>query len=181
MTFFKANFLKIVWLAFGFAFLVSVYSYYGNKVYFSYHDEAYWIGKSYYFQFLTAGDFRREIWESYAGIDEPMLAMYAYGAWLYPDYLYAKKVDPGLDYTKFLIKRGFYWVDNDLPEYKDYEEKNKESIFELPQSNGSFQDIIDRNGEKSQGTADLILKARSLNYFMLAFAVLYTIYVVFPE
>jgi hypothetical protein len=92
--------LAIITLFFG-------YRHFSKEIPISYYDEEWWIGDSYFYQFYTEGNFNRNIWDSNSSKDQPMLTRYVFGAWLYHEYIEAKKYDKSLDYSKFLTSRGF--------------------------------------------------------------------------
>ncbi len=156
-------------------FLVLVYSYgYFNKLLpVSYWDEVYWVDRSNFFVYFINGDFGNEVWKNYKSFDQPKLAEYAFGAWLYPIYLLNKAKDSKpIDYNQFLIKNGFYFIQEDYDsaplEYK--------SIYNFVKYDGAMigylEDWVAKYGIESRKTVNLILYARILNVFLLSGAVI---------
>lgn len=140
----------------------------------SFWDEILWVGRSYFFEFFMHGDFNNRIWQSGNAYDQPKLAEYAYGAWLYPLYLIDKAKNPKpFDYTRFLIKNGFYEIDeyyNDT--YTTY--KNNFNVIKFDNRMDGFpEEWVAKYGLGSLKPINLIYHARILNIFLLARAVIF--------
>ena len=133
-----------------------------------------WVGQSYLFQFYIQGNFDRKIWETFNSLDQPTLAKFSYGAWLYPSYFSEKKLRGGkFDYTKYLISNGYYFVDADLSEYRLYRESLKQKVPEIKSEDTGFrEDYLKKYGEKINNTLNIIFYARNINFVYLALAVL---------
>ena len=134
----------------------------------SYYDEMIWTGRSYFFDFFIRKDFKNNIWKPPESSDQPKLGEYLYGAWLYKDYLIDRINNPELDYSKFLIKNGLY--NQNLSETSQFQETD----------DGTSNYYLQKYGVESLKTINFIYKARKINVFLLAGAVItgYYIFVV---
>lgn len=136
----------------------------------SFWDEILWVGQSYFIQPYIHGDFQNKIWLSPNSYDQPKLAEYAYGMWLYPLYLkekYQRKEDE-FDYTRFLISKGFYEIDERyMDSYKDYEKMSSPTKFDERDS-GFPQEWVGKYGHSVVKTINIIYYARIMNIFLLA-------------
>ena len=174
-----ANILKNSWLRLliipyiFFFILVFSYSSYSKSIPVSYWDEILWVGRSYFFEFFIHGDFHNRIWQSGEAYDQPKLAEYFYGAWLYPLYLADKAKNPKpYDYTRFLIKNGFYEIDEYYNNtYTRY--KNNSKVIKFDERMVGFpEEWVAKYGLDSLKPINLIYHARILNIFLLAGAVI---------
>ncbi len=162
-----------------FLVLVFCYSAYSKTIPVSFWDEVPWVGKSYFFQFYIHGDFNNRIWQSGESYDQPKLAEYSYGVWLYPLYLSAKQHNgKQFDYTQFLIKNGFYEIDESyMNTYADY--KRYSNVIKFDDRDSGFpEDYVAKYGEESLKPIILIYQARVLNIFLLASAVIFAYFFV---
>jgi hypothetical protein len=155
-------------------FLIFVLGYgsYQKKLPVSYWDEIGWVGRSYFFEFFIHRDFSNRIWKSTEAYDQPKLTEYAYGVWLYPTYLIDKSQTlKSYDYTQFLIKNGFYEIDESyMNTYSNY--KDNFSIIRFDDRMSGFpEEWVAKYGRESLRPIDLIIRARTLNIFILAGAV----------
>lgn len=159
-------------------FFVLVFSYgsYSKTIPISFWDEIRWVGRSYFFEFFIHGNFDNRIWQLRESYDQPKLAEYAYGAWLYPLYLYLKdrSISPQpFGYTRFLINNGFYEIDEKyMDTYADYKNNSKVIRFDYRMS-GFPEEWVAKYGESSLKSVNLIYRARILNTFLLAGAVIF--------
>lgn len=159
-----ASFLIIITLFFS-------YRYFSKNLAISYYDEEEWVGGSYFFQFYINGNFDKNIWDTVSSKDQPMLTKFLFGAWLYPKYLNAKRNDNNLDYSKFLISRGFNFVDG-LRSYAFYVKSLGNEFVTLQTGDAGFSnDLIRKYGNGIQKNIDLILYVRILNTMLLTAAV----------
>lgn len=145
----------------------------------SYWDEFLWVGRSYFLQFYVNGDFQNRIWQSLDSYDQPQLANYAYGVWLYPLYLSQRSAnDAAFDYTRFLIKNGLYQIDERyMDTYADYK-KQLHVIAYNGSDTGFPQDFVARHGTDSLKPINLVYNARTMNIFLLAGATLFAYFFV---
>lgn len=154
--------------------LIFSYGTYTKTIPVSFFDEVLWVGRSYFFQFYIHGDFKNRIWQSFTSYDQPKLAEYAFGAWLYPRYLNEISKNPKpFDYTRFLIKNGFYFIDeNYMDTYADYKETSNIVKFDHRDS-GFPAEYVAKYGTDSLKPINLINYARILNIFLLAGAAIF--------
>jgi hypothetical protein len=175
---FKSTWLKLLIVPYIlFTVLIFNYSSYLKTIPISFFDEMFWVGRSYFFEFYINRDFQNRIWQSYESYDQPKLTEYSYGAWLYPLYLKEKNKNEELfDYTRFLIKNGFYEIDESyMNNYTDY--KRILNIVKLDKENSGFLEVpkeyVARYGTMISKPINLIYHARRLNMFLLAGAVIF--------
>lgn len=160
-------------------FFILVFSYqsYSKNIPVSYWDEIGWVGRSYFFDFFIHKKFDNRIWQSMRSYDQPKLTEYAYGAWLYPLYLKEKNdfLKP-FDYTKFLIKNGFYEIDDRyMNNYVNF--KKEFNIIKFDERMyGSPEEWVKEYGNDALKPIALIYYTRVLNTFFLAGAVLFIYY-----
>ena len=130
--------------------------------------------EAYFFQFYLYGDFHNRIWQSYESYDQPELTEYSYGAWLYPLYIKEKKAQSSsFDYTKFLIKNGFYEIDNYyMNTYASYKTISNVIRFDDTAS-GSPAKFVAQYGSGSLKPINIIYYAREVNVLLLASAVIF--------
>ena len=146
---------------------LSFYLFYLKSIPIRYEDEAYWIGRSYFFELFIKTDFNNPLWQSYYSYDQPKLAEYIYGFWLFPKYLIYKREHENIDFGRFLIAHNLYSIKG--KEYAEY--KNNLSQFTEwgPHDyNVSSSELIKKYGEGFKKTVDLIFYARMLNALLLA-------------
>lgn len=160
----------IIFLAFFIA-----YSAYSRSIPVSYWDEVLWVGRSSLFEPFIKGDFKNNIWQTAESYDQPKLAEFAYGAWLYPDYLKTKNtVDDQYKYVEYLVDNGFYMANR----FQD-EKYFKRVIFELDTSmSGTPSEWTIRYGDTAEKLVKTILNARTLNVILLAGAVVFGYFMV---
>src|SRR6185369_15235498 len=91
-----------------FVFLIFFYKNESIRLPFSFFDEELWIREAYFFEFYSPFNFNKEVWKSDESSNQPKLTEYVYGIWLYPKYFTERRGNSSLDYTKFLINKGFY-------------------------------------------------------------------------
>jgi len=156
--------LIIVRLLLGYICLFISNVYIQNHIPFTYFDEPIWISRSYFFDVFVKGDFTNPIWQSFPSYDQPKLAEYAYGAWLYPIYLAQKHANPDIkNYGDFLSFNGI-----SLPEGN--------STFLSPTLNpgdvGYRSELIDKYGSGINSPLNLIQSARLLNAALLPLVVI---------
>lgn len=177
---FKSSWLRLLIIPYIF-FLILIFSYgiYLKTIPVSYWDEFLWVGRSYFFEFYIHEDYKNEIWKTYESYDQPKLAEYVYGAWLYPKYLKEKQQNVNLyDYTQFLIKNGFYEIDETyIKTYTDYK-KNSNFIKYDIDFFGFPEDYLTKYGSNSLKTINLIYHARVLNILILSGAVIFAYFLV---
>lgn len=182
MKYFKSPIFSLLFIPYlVFILLIFGYSLFIKTIPIAYSDEFYWISKSYFFEFYTNDDFKNEIWQmNEASYDEPKLAEYAFGAWLYPRYLYEKTNHGGsyFDYIKYLIKNGFYLTNEPyIDTYADYQDSS--NIIEYDGYENSFpEEYVAKYGIGSLKPINLIYQIRILNIFFLASAVVFAYFVV---
>lgn len=171
----KSTYLQLFIIpSFLFLFFVFSYNTFGKTIPVSYWDEFLWVGRSYFFEFYIHGDFKNRIWQSQEAYDQPKLAEYAYGAWLYPFYLKGKNNNKKpFDYVRFLIKNGFYEIDeNYITYYSAY--KNISHVIRFDESDVGFsKDYLVKYGVNGLKPIHLIYQARLLNLFLLTGAVIF--------
>ncbi|GAB4219473.1 MAG: hypothetical protein Fur009_5810 [Candidatus Microgenomates bacterium] len=178
---FKNSFFQLVTIPLVFL-IILIFSYfnYGKFLPISYWDEFLWVGRSYFFDFFITRDFNDKVWQSYEAYDQPKLAEYVYGAWIYPLYIIEKtKQKQSFSYTQFLIKNGFY---EDNENFKNNYSKLKDNIMLLKideKEDGYVKDWIEKYGNKIIKPLNLIYYARLLNIFLLAGAVILAYYIAF--
>lgn len=157
-------------------FIVLVFSYgsYSRTIPVFFWDEILWVGRSYFFEIFIHRDFNNRIWQSREAYDQPKLAEYSYGAWLYPLYLKEKIVNPEpYDYTRFLIQNGFYEIDeNYMDTYARY--KNNHNVVRFDHRMYGFpEEWVAKYGQDSLKPINLIYYARILSIFLLAGSVIF--------
>lgn len=172
---FKSTQLKLLIVPY-ILFIVLIFNYgsYLRTIPVSYWDEVIWVGRSYFFEFYIHRDFQNKVWQSVESYDQPKLAEYSYGAWLYPLYLKEKKQnEKPFDYTHFLIKNGFYEIDEYyMDTYSDY--KSVSSVIKFDERDAGFpEEYVAKYGTGSLKPIDLIYHARILNIFLLVGAVIF--------
>ncbi len=143
----------------------------------SYFDEELWVRETYFFQFYSPKTFDRSIWNTNESSNQPKLTEFVYGAWIYPKYLRERKENPGIDYTQFLIKNGFYSAY--LPEnYLVYKESLKDNFVTLDYSDSdTLPNLVKKYGVEILRNTDLIIYVRQMNIALLILNVtLVTIY-----
>jgi hypothetical protein len=154
------------------ALLIPSYQFFSSKIPMSDDDEEGWISDSYFTQFYINGDFRPDVWNNTTAMNQPMLAQFAFGLWLYPKYLSQKQVEPNLDYTKFLIEHGFDDVDGGLPEYASFKNSIQGEFTTLRGNGAGFPDeLVAKLGKNILKTTELIQSVRILNSLLLASSV----------
>lgn len=171
----KQSWLKFIIIPYIIFLIFSLsYSYYSKSMPVSFWDEILWVGRSYFFEFFIKGDFSNRIWQSPESYDQPKLAEYLYGAWLYPLYLKDKeKSQKQFDYTTYLIKNGFYEINEDyMKNYTNY--KNNFNVIKFDYRMSGFpNDWVVKYGPDALKPLNLIYKARILNVFLLTCAVIF--------
>jgi len=153
---------------------IYLYSIFSKKIPVSYRDEMMWVGRSYFFDLYIKGDFDNPIWQSRYAYEQPKLAEYVYGAWLYPKYLKEKlqQNDPHFDYIKFLFRNGFYMTHG-------YYQNNYKIIDFDETFIGFHEDYLRKYGTDSINTVNTVYYARIINFFLLALAAVIFYYVVY--
>lgn len=176
----KQSWLKFIIIPYIISLIFKIsYSYYSKNIPFAHWDEIYWVGRSYFFEFFIKRDFNNRIWQSYESYDQPKLGEFFYGAWLYPLYLKEKeKSQKPFDYTTFLIKNGFYEIDEAYTKnYTHY--KNTYKVIRFDHRMFGFPvDWVNRYGPDALKPLNLIYKARILNVFLLTCAVIFAYFFV---
>jgi len=171
-----AVYLVVVGVLFG------IYNNIASKIPISYWDEMIWVGRSYFFDYYIKGDFNDRVWRSYQSYDQPKLAEYMYGAWLYPRYLSdkSKEKDLSFDYTKYLISRGYYMIDESFNgkyiEY--YKQMMSQTVVVEETESGSRDYYYEKYGDRVLKTVDLVLYSRKINivWLILTVIVVYKIF-----
>ena len=166
-------------------FFIFVFSYasFSKEIPISYWDEMLWVGHSYFFDFFIKGDFSNPIWQSEASYDQPKLAEFSFGAWLYPHYFLDKQKsnEADFDYMKFLISRGLYLTDEPYADaYRIYHQlHNSETVNLVKTDNGFPDEYVARYGTNVLKTIHTIYQARIINFVYMALAVVMMFYIVY--
>jgi hypothetical protein len=166
-----------------FVFFLYLYSKVMPTVPITYWDEKLWVGRSYFFDLYIHGDFSNKIWLADESYDQPKLAEFAYGLWLYPSYLRQKRQSvQSLNYIQFLIQNGFYEIDeNYMNVYRDYAHLFATTRLDHNIMEFSKERVVSY-ASTSARTLHLIYQARQLDILLLSFvslsvyfiAILYT-------
>lgn len=174
-----ANILKKPWLWFAvatfvfFTVLVISYNAFSKSLPVSYWDEFLWVGRSYFFELFIERDFDNAAWETCEAYDQPKLAEYAYGAWLYPGYLVEKNYRGYTSYAEYLIKNGFSEMNQTYCDAHPELKNTFSSIKYDPTMSGSPRQCVDEYGKALLKPIGIIFKARAMNIVLLAGAILF--------
>jgi len=141
----------LLWLIFAYGYSLYVY-----KIPVRYWDEFAWVGRSYFFDLFIRADFDNMAWRGYESYDQPKLAEYAYGAWLYPWYLRERGVKSLDSYRQFLAKHHLYGAEAEI------QEKEFNDNYEY------FDYLDDYVAKYRQDALEVIYQARKLNVWLLA-------------
>jgi len=152
-----------------FIFFSSLYSRISKNLPVGYQDEMMWVGRSYFFDYFIKGDFNNPVWQSYYSFEQPKLAEYMYGAWLYPQYLKEKKLkkDANFDYVKFLFSNSFHMIHDYYPK----PEPNYKIIDFDEAFRGFPNDYLKNYGALSLKTLNIIYYSRIINFSLLSLAI----------
>ncbi len=174
-----ANKLKQPWLWFAvipfviFTVLILSYNAFSKSLPVSYWDEFLWVGRSYFFELFIERDFDNVAWEICEAYDQPKLAEYAYGAWLYPGYLVEKNYRGYTSYAEYLIKNGFSEMNQTHCDAHPELKNTFSSIKYDPTMSGSPKQCVDGYGKAILKPIEIVLRARTMNILLLAGAVLF--------
>lgn len=163
----KQNLIKFLFIPL-YIFLVFIlgYQWISSRTPVAYWDEMLWVGRSYFFQYYLQGDFHNPVWQNYESYDQPKLAEYSYGLWLYPMYL-AQKLGPQKpsSYLQFLVQHNLYSVS---PELKKYAPPVLHPVVFDKKDIGFAADYMARHGAESVKAINLIYMSRVLDVVLLA-------------
>jgi hypothetical protein len=155
--------------------LTIIYNFLSKNIPVSYYDEELKVGESYLTQYYISRNLDPVDWVKVSAKDQ-VLPKLIFGLWLYPKYLNERVLDPELDYSKFLIKRGYDIVDA-LPNYKYYKYALSENFVTLPRGETGFPDkLVERYGKNILDNLELIKLIRGLNSILLASSVVVIFY-----
>lgn len=135
----------------------------------SYFDEFLWVGRSYFFEYFIRGDFNNPIWQNQESYDQPKLAEFAYGAWIYPLYIkeYAGSAEGSSGYTWYLIQKGLNLIgDSHMRFLKGHEYSQLDT-----QDSGPPAYYVSKYGMPGKALSSFIYYARVLDIILLVASV----------
>ncbi len=127
-----------------------------------------WIGRSFFFDLFWRRDWHNPLWQTHSSYEQPKIAEYYLGAFLYPKYLAEKPSgNPDYDMAMYLIDNNFYFNTENVTEEK-YLEKEKKSLKWWNTEKLTKDEMLNRYGNKIINTFDIIFRLRRAISLILA-------------
>jgi len=138
------------------------------------YDEAWWIGRSFFFELYINKDFKNPLWQGYFGYDQPKLTEYVFGAILYPKYHQAKKNIKDYNFNKYLIDNNFFEYENQL--YINYQQ-NRKDFVNWENYSGNPKQLLTLFNSHITKTLDIIYEIRTINAIFLSLTIIGIYYI----